>query len=417
MVEVPAKGGGEHPCYVPSMPRTARPALLLALVVALTTIIATPANAAERRVPFGFFGTTLTSELAIASVVPDAALDQQMGLMASSGVESVRIVLSWNQFEPRPGAYNFASLDRLVAASARHGISFFPNISASPRWASSRPLQPEAWRYGPKDPNTYAAFMRQLVLRYGPRGTFWAQNPGVPRVPIRQWQIWNEPSASWFWGNLPFARSYTRLLKASYRAIHRADPKAKVYPGGFVGTGAGTPWDNIRDLYKAGAKGYFDGVAVHPFTLVPNSVKRTVDQTFDVIKLVRLEMRKRGRREQRKPIILTELTWPAAVGAVPNNVLVGLETTPRGQADRLRLVYRRLARERRFWGVTQAYCFSWATDYVPVSVRTGNETFRFSGLMKFTRGTFTPMPILQTYASVAARFQGCRKTIDARRCR
>jgi hypothetical protein len=32
-------------------------------------------------------------------------------------------------------------------------------------------------------------------------------------------------------------------------------------------------------------------------------------------------------------------------------------------------------------------------------------------------GVFSRMPILKTYTSLAAKYEGCRKSSDARRCR
>jgi hypothetical protein len=387
--------------------------LLVPTLAALSSLMAVaPAEAAPRTVPFGFFGTTLTSEL---NGMPDATLDDQLALMSRSGVESLRITIGWDNLEPAPGAYNYMPLDRFVGATARHGLRLLVNISASPRWASERPDGPEFWRYGPRDPGTFGRLMRRLVLRYGPRGTFWAQNPSAPRVPVRQWQIWNEPSASWFWSSEPWAQKYTRLLKASYRAIHRADRRAQVITGGLVGTGRGAPWDNIRDLYRAGAKGAFDVVAVHPFTLVPNSPRRTVDQMIEIVRRVRAPMRRRG--DRRKPVFLTELSWPAARGLLPHDLVTGLETTPQGQAARLRAAYRRLARTRRSLRVQQVHWFSWATDYAPFATPSPNDAFNYSGLLRHSNGTLFPMPLLGTYADVAATYQGCRKGDHARRCR
>ena len=39
----------------------------------------------------------------------------------------------------------------------------------------------------------------------------------------------------------------------------------------------------------------------------------------------------KARGQGRLPIIITELTWPAAQGRVPKNKLLGLETTPRAR--------------------------------------------------------------------------------------
>jgi hypothetical protein len=293
-------------------------------------------------------------------------------------------------------------------------------VWTTPRWASSQPGHPVYWRYPPRQPGLYAEIMRQFVLRYGPRGSFWAANPSVPRVPIREWQIWNEQMAPWFWASRPWHRSYTPLLRAAYRSIHGADRRAKVVAGSLVAVGGGhvrrggyTQMDGIRDLYRSGAKRYFDVIAVHPFTNNPRSVSDTVWRTLEIVRRVRVQMRRRGDRH--KPIILTELTWPAAVGKVPRRALLGLETTPRGQAARLRAVYHRLVRMRRKLGVTETYWYSWATQYDANSPQ-GDVTFRFSGLNRIRSGVFSRMPILRTYAATAARYQGCRKSSNARRC-
>ena len=203
--------------------------------------------------------------------------------------------------------------------------------------------------------------MTMLVNRYGPRGSFWASS-GTPRVPIRAWQIWNEPAADFFWATRPWPSSYTRLLRAAYRAVHRADRRATVVLGSLTGVGGSTPWSQMRQLYKAGAKGLFDAVAVHFFSAAP-SVRVTAAQTVKVAQLLRREMRRR--RDGRKKIWFTELTWTAAKGRIPRSRELGFETTPKGQAARLRTVFPRLARERRRQGIGRVYWYTWASEYVP----------------------------------------------------
>jgi hypothetical protein len=394
-----------------------RTLILIALAASLLASLAFPAagSAAKRKVPFGFFGTVLSHDWARADVISDAALDQQMALMASSGVESARYPVSWAQVETAPGMYDWARVDRVVAAAARHRIALLINVLLTPRWASSRPNASDPYTRAPADPDRYAEFMRQMVLRYGPSGTFWALNPGLEErgVAVRQWQIWNEQMAPWMWRTRPWPRSYVRLLRGAYRAIHKVDRGAKVVAGSLVAYSNYTQWDGIRDLYRAGGKGFFDVIAVHPFTNA-RSVRRTVRQTIEIIRRVRARMR--ARRQGRVPIIVTELTWPAAVGKVPRRRLLGLETTSRGQVQRLKASYRALARVRRKLRVTQAFWYSWATEYDANS--TGSDvSFRFAGLNRFSRGVFSPMPLLGAYSSVAAKYEGCRKAADARTCR
>ncbi len=392
----------------PSLTRARRVGLLLVLVALLAPVTASSAGATKRQVPFGFFGTTLPGPLEYAPV-SDATLDQQMALMARSGVETLRIGSDWNTLEPARGVYNWTRLDRWVTAAARHRISILENVYGSPFWASGHVSE---W-WAPRNPSTYAELMRKLVLRYGPRGAFWTQHPSLPRVPIREWQVWNEQTASFFWRPVPWARPYTRLLRAAYVAIHRADRGAKVVAGSLVGAPE-APWNSIRDLYRAGAKRYFDIISVHPFTNNPHSVSDTVHRTLEIVQRVRAVMDQHG--DGGKPVILTEVTWPAALRRVPKAALLGFETTPRGQAERLRAVFSQIARHWRKLRITQVFWFDWDSEYTPQG-NYSNLVFRYSGLTRFTNGVVTALPILKTYARVAAQYEGCPKGTDAKRCR
>jgi polysaccharide biosynthesis protein PslG len=401
------------------MTRT-RLALSIAIAALMVAVLATPAQAAKRQVPFGFFGTVLSSELRQAGL-SEPALDKQMGLMARSGVEIERVQFNWPTVEPARGFYDWREPDRLVTAAARHHVSILANVWTTPQWVSPHPNDPVYYKWPPTDNSAYAEVMRQFVLRYGPRGSFWAQNPSIPRVPIREWQLWNEPMAPWFWARQPWARSFTQLLKAGYRSIHAADHGAKVVAGSLVAVGGAlvkpggyTQMDGIRDMYRAGAKRYFDVIAIHPFTNNPSSVSDTIDRTLEIVRRVRAQMNRHG--DRRKRIILTELTWPAAIGKVPKRTLLGLETNTKGQLARLKAVYRQLVRDRRKLGVSETYWYSWATPYDANSPQS-DVTFRFTGLNRIRGTTIRPMPLLRAYSSLAARYEGCRKGSNARRCR
>ena len=65
--------------------------------------------------------------------------------------------------------------------------------------------------------------------------------------------------------------------------------------------------------------------------------------------------------------------------------------------------------------ITQVYWFTWASPY-DNNTALSTMQFRYTGLNKFSAGVFTPMPLLQAYADLAATYEGCRKTADARVC-
>ena len=65
--------------------------------------------------------------------------------------------------------------------------------------------------------------------------------------------------------------------------------------------------------------------------------------------------------------------------------------------------------------MTQAYWYTWATQYdrkSPASVM----SFRYAGPTRLRSGVFSPLPILRTFTQTARKYQGCRKSANARRC-
>jgi hypothetical protein len=379
-------------------------------LVALLAVGAAQAAQAKRRVPFGFFGSVLDPKLTDPANVSDQALDQQMALMARSGVESLRVTLTWAVLEPARNSFDFSSSDRIVGDAARHGLHLLLDVLTTPRWASSRPSSAVYYRYAPTDNQDFGNFMSAIVKRYGPGGTYWKANPAVRPVPVRDWQIWNEQGFFIFWATRPWPRTYTALLRAAYVAIHRADRGAKVAAGSIVDSGLETQWTEMQDLYRAGARHYFDVVAVHPFTNGDIPVSQSVGHAVKIMEMVRDVMRKHG--DSHKPMIITELTWPAARGIVPARRLIGVETTPRGEALRMRGAYNYFATHIRQLNVTHVDWYTWASDFNRNDV-SPDVSYRFSGLVRFAGGVFTPLPILHTYSQLAARYEGCHKGSDA----
>jgi hypothetical protein len=328
-----------------------------------------------------------------------------MALMQRTGVESLRTGLDWETTEVGPGLYDWRQDDVLVREAALHHLQLLPIVEFTPRWASSHPAS--AWNeYAPKSDNLYAAFMTTLVKRYGHGGSFWSQNPTLHSQPISAWQIWNEPEGTNYdWRSRPWPRTYTALLKAAYRAVHRADRHALVVSGALVGLACSgcLPWTEASSLYRAGFKGYFDVLAVNAFTYDP-SVTNSVNQSIRIVHLVRAVMR--AHHDASRPIWVTEFTWPATASFnVPHKYFDGIETTRRGQAARLTAYYTRLATHNPE-NIQRAFWFDWASPYQPFPVMNGDVTFQYSGLLKWQPGTvFTRQPVLQAYARVAKRWR------------
>jgi endo-1,4-beta-mannosidase len=200
-----------------------------------------------------------------------AQADRQIALAKQLGAKVVRVDVPWSAMEPRaagriePGALAYA--DRLTADAAAAGIRVIMLVDSTPCWASSAPAsllrrcQPEqgstANAWPPSEAGAYASFVAYLARRYGTK--------------LAAIEIWNEPDQSnelYFAGPEKAAR-YAALLRAAYTAIKRANPSVLVLGASIVG-------DNgkfLRLLYADGIKGYYDGLAVHFYTLTVAAVR------------------------------------------------------------------------------------------------------------------------------------------------
>lgn len=369
------------------------PRLLPAALCAVFLLTAAlPAAAAERRVPRGWLGV-----IADGPLTHRGDVDGEWDLMAGAGAESVRTAFYWPSIQrDGPDAADFSAIDRTVLAAARRRIGVLPIVTGTPGWAARRPGDETS---PPRDPGSYGRFLATLVGRYGPGGSLWAEHPEVPAMPVREWQVWNEPNLTRYWtppARQPFARSYVRLLRAAHEALHAADPGARVVLAGLPNDS----WIALRSIYRAGGRRWFDAVALHPYTGKPRNVVRLVEYA-------RREMRRFG--DRRKPVWVTELSWPAALGKTRNTR--GFETTDAGQARRLAEGVRRLAAARRRLRIERVYWYTW------LSSEDSPNSFDYSGLRRMRSGGPVSVPALDAFRRAARRLQGCAKAPgDASRC-
>lgn len=294
-------------------------------------------------VPPGFFG--LVAEEAF-TVSPDER-ERMLSSIADTGVRVLRQPFHWSHFEHRPGEYDFGPYDVFVADAARHGISLMPVLTDPPEMYSTRPPGgPLFWSYPPTSNTAFAAFARALVDRYGPTGTFWAEHPEVPRLPIRAWQVWNEPNMRQYWGGRPSPEAYTAMLKEVGGAIKSADPGADVVSAGlsFSPSAMSMPKFLAR-MYRSGARGSFDSLAIHPYATAP-------DLVTDLVRLARKELTKLG--DRMRPIRVTETGW-ATAGPKGQSLNVGRVA----QSKLVRATLDRFIRTRRRLGVRSVTLFSW----------------------------------------------------------
>ncbi len=154
---------------------------------------------------------------------------------------------------------------------------------------------------------------------------------------------------------------------------------------------AGLPngWQALREIYKAGGKKAFDAVAIHPYTAKPARLPQ-------YLRAVRVVM---GRfDDRRKPLWVTELSWPAAKGRAPDPI--GIATTDAGQAKRLTTGLRVLAKNRRKLRIERVYWYTW------LSRPTADSVFAWSGLRRLEGDMLTPTPAFAAFRKVAKQLKG-----------
>ena len=189
------------------------------------------------------------------------------------------------------------------------------------------------------------------------------------------------PSQFWV-DDRPFQVGYVPLLRAASRAIHQADPRARVVLAGLTGRS----WETLPILYRAGAHGLFDAVSLHPYTTRPRDVVR-------IIALVRGVMRRHG--DARTPIEVTEVGYP------PFDTLlrqVGRKRVLAQQPAWMRRTLGLLVDARRRLGIRSVFWHSWtSSDTSPT------YAFDYSGLNRYDAARssrITPKPALRAFRAV-----------------
>jgi hypothetical protein len=303
-------------------------------ILVVVAVVAMVASSAAATVPVGFFG-----------VVPQA-LPTKSDLARMQGtVETLRMPIFWFECEPERGEYDFTNVDEEIGAAAERGIRVLPFVYGSPGWAERTPA------VAPLDGKSLAewkGFLRVLVHRYGPRGSFWRGR--ARRMPIRRWQIWNEPNFRLFWAPKIEPAGYAKLLHASATTLRKAEPGARIVLAGVAPVGYGMKtWVFMRRLLRVpGVRADFDFAALHPYSA-------TIPELNYQLEKVRAAMVAGG--AGRKPLLVTEL-GVASHGDYPSAFVLGEE----GQARFLRDAYERLLAMRRPWHIAGAYWYTWQDE-------------------------------------------------------
>ena len=216
---------------------------VLAASLLISGLSASAALAAPRAIsPFGLNSHMLWG-------YSNTEITRELDSVKASGATWLRIDVSWRGFETAKGTYDsglLTKLDYIVSQGAARGIKVAPVVLAVPDWANGNK---GTWA-PPTNDQDFADFMRFMAARYSGKITYW--------------ELGNEVNETGFWN---VARSasparYTAFLKKGYEGTKLGNPNAKVITAGL----AGADFGYLKEMYAAGAKGYFDIVGVHPYT-------------------------------------------------------------------------------------------------------------------------------------------------------
>jgi hypothetical protein len=242
--------------------------------------------------------------------------------------------------------------------------------------------------HSPGQRRAWSGFLRALVGRYGPAGTFWGFHPDLPRDPIRTWQIWNEENDHRFAD--ASVRGYATLLRVAAPAIRSIDPGARIVLGGLYATPKIKPSLDatvfLDRLYRhRGIKGAFDAVGLHPYAPDPSLMAAQISA-------LRAVMRRND--DRRKELYITEFGWGSQTRAAGGNKF---ERGPAAQARYVERAWEILLANRRRWNLRAAYWFTWQD--IPAAI-TPCDFCDSAGLLGLDG---KPKPALRRFAQVARR--------------
>ena len=339
-----------------TMLRTKARAISAATAAVLLSLTIGAATSSAAKAPPSFFG-----------VAPQTSLnDEQFSRMSQGNVGSVRIIVNWGEIDPTPavGDNNFAGIDSLMTDAANNGVDLLPFIYGTPEWVAQgidgfNCSGAKCFIFAPKSAaaiEAWKTFVGEVVDRYGPTGTFWAENPSLPKNPINVYQILNEPNSESFFAPKPNAKQYAKLLSAAADAIRSRDSSAEVVLGGLPELAGsrkaivGSKY--LAQLYKVkGVKDDFDAIAPHPYGGTLGKVSSQVEEYRKV-------MKKAG--DKNADMYVTEVGAGSATGGS------SLNRGKKGQAELLTEVYKYFIKKRNSFNVQEVDWFSWQDSTVSI---------------------------------------------------
>lgn len=226
--------------------------------------------------------------------------------MKAGGVTCTRLGISWADVEGRKGVRDWSYTDKFVDLIVKNGFEIICCFCTTPEWASEV-SEEEKELFRRRGCSNLIGVMAPKEKYYDELERFAEETARRYRGKIKFYEFWNEPDGM----GMPFIeydergrpkdirfggdpKVYTQLLKHVYKGLKRGNPDCLVAVGGLE-----SKTSFLKGIYQNGGKGYFDAVAIHPYS---NEGINTA--WIDEIRELMVRM-----GDESKPIWITEWGW------------------------------------------------------------------------------------------------------------
>jgi polysaccharide biosynthesis protein PslG len=218
-------------------------------------------------------------------------IHQEIDLLISAGVSSVRIGFLWSDIEPEAGKYVWGKLDLIVKLFNEADIEILGTLARTPPWANGGKECGLFCFHTPVDLNQYNSFVAQTVLRF--------------KDKVKYWEIWNEPNSNNFWYPKADIAKYAEMLKKAYTAAKEVNPECIVMNGGIMCCREyRVNFEYMEQFFRHDCSEFTDVINIHPYS-GPNPPECDFHETIDRLTIM---MHAYGCPD--KKIWLTELGTP-----------------------------------------------------------------------------------------------------------
>ncbi len=196
--------------------------------------------------------SSLGAHSMLYSDTPLAFKRAMFGAAAAMGASEIRVDLDLTAVYLAPGAApDFTTVDQYMTLAAQYHLRVLADVTAMPYWLAQCQTPADAaasWACGTDRPQAFADLVG-AVARHA-------------RGAIDDYELINEPDAPSTWSGTP--AEYAWMLADTDRAVHAADPSARVAIGGVTGAPSARAWlARVFGTPGANAAHSFDIANVH----------------------------------------------------------------------------------------------------------------------------------------------------------